>query len=217
MRWLLQVITYRKYRIHGEMLYTQHTLLDSSNSSNVIPTRYWKPLMEVKKFVYSVVTPVGQEAVFRSVISNRSTGMNQIVDQLVNSNFVPTIRPDFRYRSFRNGLYQMDVDPILDAHLPQDDPVRINGRFLPYSSPQCPVNVASETFFDCDFDPAWLECPVVDIPTPCLDTLLSTQHISLSTRVRRAAQADETAQVVRRGYSDAGVSDADRVEGLRRI
>jgi len=37
------------------MLYTQHTITDPSNPSQVVYTRYWKPLMEVSKFVYHVV------------------------------------------------------------------------------------------------------------------------------------------------------------------
>jgi hypothetical protein len=70
-----------------------------------VPSRYWKPLIEVRKFVYQIVSPTGHEHVFRAVISNRQAGINSIVEQLINSGFIPDIKPDFRYRSFRNGLY----------------------------------------------------------------------------------------------------------------
>jgi hypothetical protein len=71
----------------------------------------------------------------------------------------------------------MEVDLEHEPLLAWNDPARLNGRFIPYSSPLCPSNVASETFFDTDFDPAWLTSPVVDIDTPYLDTLLATQNI----------------------------------------
>jgi hypothetical protein len=61
--------------------------------------------MDVKKFIYHTVQPIGQEHVFRAVISNRQAGMEQIARQLVESKFIKDIHPDFRYRSYRNGLY----------------------------------------------------------------------------------------------------------------
>jgi hypothetical protein len=111
----------------------------------------------------------------------------------------------------------MDIDPSQEPTLPQDDPARMNGRFLPYSSPRCPVNVASETFFDCDFDPAWLECSVMDLSTPCLDTLLSTQNISPSMRVRHVAAAASDRPIDARGVPDDSVTSSDRLEGMRRM
>jgi len=85
----------------------------------------------------------------------------------------------------------MEIDTDQEPTLAWNDPARLNGRFIPYTSPTCPTNVASETFFDTDFDPMWLTCPVVDIDTPYLDTLLSTQNIHPDNTIESQAESGE--------------------------
>lgn len=85
----------------------------------------------------------------------------------------------------------MEVDMHKEPDLLWNDPARLSGRFLPYSSPLCPSDVATETFYNTDFDPSWLEVPLVQVPTPCLDQLLSTQNIRIGSYLRVRDQVDD--------------------------
>jgi len=104
-RYIFQVAETNHLRLHGEMFYMEHIILSDAHPEGKIHTRFWKPFMDVKKFIYHTVQPIGQEHVFRAVISNKQAGMEQIARQLVESKFIKDIHPDFRYRSYRNGLY----------------------------------------------------------------------------------------------------------------
>jgi hypothetical protein len=113
------------------------------------------------------------------------SGVQDLIKQIVKGDTVVRVEPNYRYRSFRNGLYQMEVDLTRETDLSWNDPARLNGRFIPYSSPECPPDVAVETFFDTDFDPEWLTMPVESIDTAYLDALLATQNIMLSHYMQR--------------------------------
>jgi hypothetical protein len=63
----------------------------------------------------------------------------------------------------------MEVDMSKEPSLVWNDPARLAGRFLPYDSPFCPTEIASETFYDTDFNADWLKMPLIAVPTPCLD------------------------------------------------
>lgn len=77
------------------------------------------------------------------------------------------------------------MDQSKEPELVWSDPARLNGRFLPFSSPACPTDIAAETFFDTNFDPEWLSIPLEEVDTLYLDTLLSTQNIRLGLFMQR--------------------------------
>lgn len=104
-RFLLTIIQQNKFRLHGGMLYVEHVLPDPRVPSGFVSTRFWKPYMELTQYAYESVMPVYHEHVFRAYFAIRDNGVKSVIDQIQKSTFVPKIKPDFRYRSFRNGLY----------------------------------------------------------------------------------------------------------------
>lgn len=79
------------------------------------------------------------------------------------------------------------------------------------------MDVASETFFDTDFDPLWVTQPVQDIDTFFLDTLLSTQNIKLDHFMRRPADIAELAELEEEPPMPEGPHAAEALERMRYI
>ncbi len=51
-RYILTQIETQRLRIHGTVLFVQHVIPDSQAPGGFIQTRFWKPYMELAKFIY---------------------------------------------------------------------------------------------------------------------------------------------------------------------
>lgn len=197
-------------------------IVDETSPQGMVGSRFWKPLCPLEEFLYKNLSPNGNEHVLQAIIAIRSRGVNDMASHMVKSNLIKRIRPDYRYRSFRNGLYQIEIDREKEPSLPWDHPDVLNGRFLPYDDPRCPEDVATETYYDIVFKREWIECQLQDIHTPGLDQLLRTQHISMDEAV---GEKDEAKGGAPRRASEltvlprprASANAREHEEGLRRM
>ena len=142
-------------------------------------TKAWKPVMEIKDFVYLYSQKEEKYDMWKNMTSKGSI-VTDTIRHLTNCRdleFLP-IKKNRNVWSFKNGIF---VGKFLTEETKNSRPV-YDTRFYTYTSEEfkhLDPTIVSSKYFDLEFDADWLEARNwYDVPTPHMQSVMDYQEFS---------------------------------------
>lgn len=158
-RYILAEAHERAYSLHGD------TLTEPVHNAQGHYVYYQRPVGSLQEFINRVTSQETQLDFWSLMVKpgqldNAVRFLKQCCETAL-----PMVKRQRGYFSFRNGLYVM-----ADNHFhPYTD-----GRYRAADGSE----PAAARYFDVDFDPEWLDCPVEQIELPGFEQVLNKQELS---------------------------------------
>ena len=142
-------------------------------------TKAWKPVMEIKDFVYFYSQKEEKYDMWKNMTSKGGI-VQDTIRHLTNCRDLqfPAIKKNRNVWSFRNGIF---VGKFLTEDAKGSRP-RYDTRFYPYTSEEfkhLDPTIVSSKYFDLAFDKDWIDVPNwYDVPTPHMQSIMDYQDFS---------------------------------------
>lgn len=126
------------------------------------PTLAYRPVMEIRDFVYEVCNNAVHDSAWAALASAPSypEGAAKWLENCKDSRF-PQLKKQRLVWAFRNGTYDARTNTFYEY-----------GRNAP------PTGTVASKYFDAFFAPEWVDCDIDLIPTPNFEKILKDQKLS---------------------------------------